>query len=98
MDESSITELKGQVNTLGSPEVSDHFHSSMSALKDQNKEKVSLEHQALRKLISDELWNCPKGSIRMLGFYLQQEVKQSSQTSVCLHPGRQGGLNGSDSG
>src|SRR5689334_16191774 len=61
LDESFITELKGRVNAIGSPEVAAHFHSFMSALKDQEKEEASSEHKILRKLISDELWNLSQG-------------------------------------
>jgi hypothetical protein len=61
LDEPSITELKGRINAIGSPEISAHFHSFMSALKDQEKEKASTEHKALRKLISGELWNLSQG-------------------------------------
>ena len=61
LDEPSVTELRGRVGALGSPKVSEHFDSFVSALRNGDAGKVSLEHQALRELISGELWDLSQG-------------------------------------
>ncbi|MBO0823435.1 MAG: hypothetical protein J2P27_06190 [Actinobacteria bacterium] len=61
LDEPSITELRGRVGAMGSPKVSEHFDSFISALRNGNAENASLEYQTLRELISGELWNLSQG-------------------------------------
>jgi hypothetical protein len=62
LDEPPIAELRGRVAAMGSPRVSEHFDSFVSALSNGNDEKASLEHQTLRELISGELWNLSQGA------------------------------------
>lgn len=60
LDEPSIAELEGRAAAMGSPEVSAHFRSFMSALRDQNTAEASRAISALRNRIPDELWTLSK--------------------------------------
>jgi hypothetical protein len=60
LNEPAIAKLEGRVDSMGSPEVSTHFRSFMSALRNRNTAEASRANSALRKRIPDELWTLSK--------------------------------------
>jgi hypothetical protein len=60
LNEPAIAKLEGRVDSMGSPEVSAHFRSFMSALRNRNTAEASRANSALRKRIPDELWTLSK--------------------------------------